>query len=156
MIQGVSKKAVPYVLEDDRRSPENEQTVFWIMPKKGHDANESLRRYAAAGRDGRKGYRELNTARLDSADLEEFADIVVKIENFLFSDDFPDLKKQGPIKVIEDNSTLLAVCKDLSVDHLLEIMDAANNISHLRSGEKKTSTPNVLHVMEGGKTGKKD
>lgn len=156
MIAGVSKKPVPYVIEDDRKSPVSQQTVFWIVPKKGHDANETLRRYAAAGRDGRKGYRELSTSRLDQADVDEFLDICIKVENFKFSDDFPDLSKQGVIKVIEDSATLSALCKDLSVDHLLEIMDAANNISHLMMGEKKTPTSDVLHVVEVGKEGKKN
>lgn len=155
MIVGVSKKAIPYVLEEDRRNSYSEQTVFWIMPKKGHDANETLRRYAAAGRDGRKGYRELNTSRLDQADVEEFLDVVVKVENFQFSEDYPDLSKQGLIKTIEDQGTLVQVCKDLSVDHLLEIFDAANNISHLKAGEKKTPASDVLHVVEVGKAGKK-
>lgn len=156
MITGVSKKPIPYVLEEDRKSDAAVQTVFWIVPKKGHDANETLRRYAAAGRDGRKGYRELNTARLDQADIEEFLDICIKVENFQFSEDFPDLAKQGVVKVIEDSASLAILCRDLSVDHLLEIMDAANNISHLKTGEKKTPALNVLHVMEERKAGKKD
>ena len=42
-------------------------------------------RGAAAGRDGRKGYRELNVTKLDNADLQEFLDVVIKVENYYFS-----------------------------------------------------------------------
>ena len=67
-IRGVSKKAVPYVPEEERTVKED-QTVIWITPKTGHQANVSMARYAAAGRDGRKGYRELNVTKLDNADM---------------------------------------------------------------------------------------
>jgi len=153
MITGVSKKPIPYVLEEDRKNPLQDQTVFYIVPKKGHDSNETLRRYAAAGRDGRKGYRDLSVPRLDQADWEEFLDVVVKVENFRFSEDFSDLAKQGAIKSIEDKGTLMCVAKDISSEYLIEIFDAANNISHLVAGEKKTPTLDVVRVVEKRKEG---
>lgn len=144
MITGVNKKPVPYVLEDDRNSPLNEQTVFWITPKKGHDANETLRRYAGAGRDGRKGYRELNTAKLDAADIEEFLSCVSRVQNFKLAEEeggkvLTDITAEGDLK---------QVCRSLSPDHLNEIFDAANNQTHLKAGEKKTPTSDILRVME--------
>ena len=49
-IKGVSKKAVAYIPEEERTVKEN-QTVVWIKPKTGHQANVTMARYAAAGKD---------------------------------------------------------------------------------------------------------
>ena len=136
-IQGVSRQPVPFVPEEERMVKEN-QTVIWIKPKSGHQANVTMSRYASAGRDGRKGYRELNVTKLDNADLQEFVDIVAKWENYYFSDQFPDLQKQGLMAVVEDEPTLRKIAMDISADLLIELMEAANNISVLKSGEKKS------------------
>ena len=138
-IRGVSKKAVAYIPEEERTVKEN-QTVVWIKPKTGHQANVTMSRYAAAGRDGRKGYRELNVTKLDNADLQEFLDVVLKVENYYFSDQFPDLEKQGLHKVIEQPELLKKVAMDVSADLLVEIMEASNNLAVLKAGEKKSSS----------------
>ena len=153
-IKGVGTRAIPYVPEEDRTSPADEQTVFWIKPKSGHQANQTMRRYAAAGKDGRKGYRELSVNKLDTADLEEFVEVVERVENFYFSDKFPDLEKQGLVRDIQDAETLKCVCKDLSSDLLIEVFDAANNLSQLKAGEKKSSAS--LHISPSGKAKKED
>ena len=150
-IRGVSKKAVPYVPEEERTVKED-QTVIWITPKTGHQANVSMARYAAAGRDGRKGYRELNVTKLDNADMQEFLDVVIKVENFYFSDQFPDLESQGLHKVIEQPELLKKVAMDISADLLVEIMEASNNLAVLRSGEKKSS--NSSHTSASGEVKK--
>ena len=147
-LRGTSKRPVPYVPEEERSVLED-QTVVWIRPKNGHSANKTMARYAAAGRDGRKGYRELNIRKLDDADIEEFLEVVVKWENYYFSDSFPKLHEQGLIKVIEDQETLKKICLDLPADILMEIFEAANNISRLNEGEKKSySSP---HTSASGK-----
>jgi len=147
-IRGVSRKAVPFIPEEERTVKEN-QTVVWIRPKTGHQANVSMSRYASAGRDGRKGYRELNVTKLDNADLQEFLDIVIKVENYYFSDQFPDLESQGLFKEISDPETLKRVAQDISADLLIEIMEAANNLSVLKTGEKKSSSS--PHTSNSGK-----
>ena len=138
-IRGVSKKPIPYVPEEERSVTEN-QTVFHLVPKTGHQSNVTMQRYAAAGRDGRKGYRELNVNKLDNADLAEFLDICTKVENWYFSDQFPDLEAQGLFKDITDPESIKRVCQDMSADLLLEVFEASNNISTLRTGEKKSSS----------------
>lgn len=138
-IRGVSRLPIPYIPEDERSTKED-QTVIWIKPKTGHDANVTMSRYAGAGRDVRKGYRELNINKLDNADIQEFLDIVVKVENYLFSDQFPDLEKQGLHVVIEDQELLRKVCMDISADLLVEIFEVANNMVSLKGGEKKGSS----------------
>ena len=151
-IRGVSKQAVAYVPEEERTVKEN-QTVVWIKPKTGHQANVTMARYAAAGKDGRKGYRELNVTKLDNADLQEFLDVVMKIENYYFSDQFPDLEKQGLHKTIEQPELLKKVAMDISADLLVEIMEASNNLAVLKQGEKKSS--NSLPTSASGEV-KKD
>ena len=89
--------------------------------------------------DGRKGYRELNVTKLDSADLQEFLDVVLKVENYYFSDQFPDLENQGLHKVIEQPELLKKVAMDISADLLVEIMEASGNLAVLKQGEKKSS-----------------
>jgi len=137
-IKGVSKQAVAYIPEEERTVKEN-QTVVWIKPKTGHQANVTMARYAAAGKDGRKGYRELNVTKLDNADLQEFLDVVLKIENYYFSDQFPDLESQGLHKSIEQPELLKKVAMDISADLLVEIMEASGNLAVLKQGEKKSS-----------------
>ena len=144
-IRGVSKQAVPYVPEEERTVKED-QTVIWIKPKTGHQANVTMSRYAAAGRDGRKGYRELNVTKLDNADLQEFVDVVIKVENYYFSDQFPDLEKVGLHKTIEQPELLKKVAMDISADLLVEIMEASNNLAVLKQGEKKSSNSSPTSV----------
>tara|TARA_R110000851_G_scaffold73733_1_gene162614 strand:- start:2973 stop:3440 length:468 start_codon:yes stop_codon:yes gene_type:complete len=138
-IRGVSKKSVAFIPEEERTVKEN-QTCIWIKPKTGHQANVTMSRYASAGRDGRKGYRELNVTKLDNADLQEFLDVVVKIENYYFSDQFPDLEKVGLHTSIEQPELLKKVAMDISADLLVEIMEASNNLAILKQGEKKSSS----------------
>jgi len=137
-IKGVSRKPIPFIPEEERAVKEN-QTVFWITPKTGHEANKSMSRYAAAGRDGRKGFRELDVTKLDNADLQEFLDIISKVENFAFPEDEKELSKKGVIPVIDDAETLRKIALYLSPDLLVEIFEAANNFSILKAGEKKNS-----------------
>lgn len=150
-IRGVSREPVAYVPEDQRTEKED-QAVIWIRPKTGHAANQTMSRYAAAGRDGRKGYRDLSVTKLDAADIQEFLAIVVKVENYIFSDAYPELAKVGLHKVIEEEELLKKVAVDIPADLLIEIMEAANNMSMLRSGEKKSF--NSQHTSASGKAKK--
>ena len=138
-IKGVSRNPIPFVPEEERSVTED-QTVFWLRPKTGHAANVTMQRDASAGRDGRKGYRELNVNKLDNADLAEFMDICSKVENWYFSDQFPDLENQGLFKEITDPETIKRVCQDMSADLLLEVFEASNNLATLKAGEKKSSS----------------
>ena len=138
-IRGVSREPVAYVPEEQRTETED-QTVIWIRPKTGQDANRTMAAYAGASREGRKGYRDMNVTKLNSADIQEFIRIVSKVENYYFSNAFKDLETQGLLAVIEDEETLKKVAQDISADLLIEIMEAANNASTLKAGEKKSSS----------------
>jgi len=136
MITGVSNKPMPYVPESERTATEM-QTVVWIKAKTAADSNRMLAEYAGAGRDGRKGYRDLNTRKLDNADINQFLAVVAKWEWYQFSDRFPELAKQGPLESVTDEATLTKICMDISSDLLIEIFEASNDISQLTTGQKK-------------------
>ena len=138
MITGAVAQSVPYIPEDERTVTEK-QSVVWIKPKTGHEANEALALYAGAGRDGRQGYRELNVRKLDTADVEQFLKVVEKWEWYQFSDRFPDLAAQGPMEVIIDEATLAKLAVDLSSDMLIEVFEASSNMARLLGGAKKDS-----------------
>ena len=64
-----------------------------------------------------------------------------KVKIFIyFSDQFPDLEKQGLHKTIEQPELLKKVAMDVSADLLVEIMEASNNLAVLKAGEKKSSS----------------
>jgi hypothetical protein len=138
MIQGVNKKSVPYVLEEDRASIVDEQTVFWILPKTGHDNNLTLQRYAGASKETRKG-REVNVLKMDAADRDEFTSLVEKVEKFIFSEDSPYYEDKKIHTSITDRDMLKEVARCLSADHLSEVLEVSNNISKLNEGAKKNS-----------------
>ena len=136
MIRGTKKEAVPYVIEDDRSSDPKEQTIFWIKPKKSHEANLSLQRYASTARDGRGGYKEFNVKKLDSADIEEFTSLVERVENYGFAEDSLYYKDfdNGIVKTTDDKELLAAICTDLASNHLAEILEVAGDPVKLETG----------------------
>lgn len=146
MIRGFNKEPVPFVLEDDRSNDPKEQTIFWVVPKKAHEANMTVKRYGGASRDVRGGYREFNVKKLDAADSEEFISTVVKIENYGFSEDssyFLNYKEtNGVVKSSESQEIIAAVAMDLPSGYLTEIFDAATDAHKLEAGR---------HVAHRGK-----
>lgn len=138
MIKGVKKEPIPYVLEADRMNPVEEQTVFFILPKRGHDANVTLKRYGGASRDGRGGYREFNVDKLDAADVDEFKSIVTRIIRYQFSDGHiysqKEEFKKGLVEDTREKDVIGAIGLDMSFIHMNEIFDAAQDISKLEDG----------------------
>ncbi len=144
-------KAIPYVCEEERSLPKEQQTIFWLKSKTHSEANKTLSRYAAAGKDGRGGFRELSSKKLDTADYAEWANIVVKIENFCFPTDFYNeydvVKKQAIkrgddlyVKLIEEKDIWLIkeVLRYLPANVVNEIWDVAIDYAKLKEGEKKS------------------
>lgn len=143
MIRGVNNQIyIPYVLEDDRGNPVSDQTVFHIRAKTGEDNNKTLRRYSSTYKDNRKGGRDVDDRKLNAADVDEFVSVCSKVENYGFPEGhklYTDENK-GVFKVIESKEELVEVARTLSSDHLAEVFEAANNISKLTEGQKKSSS----------------
>jgi len=130
MARGQSRKAQPYILEADYSAPEEERTVFWLRPYKGLDAGAIYSRYARAER-LRGNRKEIDARTWKKADIESWLQIVEKVENFLFSEDYPDLHKQGWIPEISDPDGLIRVAEDLAFDDFQEIIDAASRLNQV-------------------------
>lgn len=136
-MEGISKKSYPYVLECDRDEDPKKQTTFWIKARTLRDTNEIMRLYARSGRDDRKGYRDYSSDRLCVADIDAFLLTVEKVENYKFSEDFKELRKEGWFKEIKDQKTLELVCKDLMSEQRVELFEAASDQAKLTASEKK-------------------
>uniref|UniRef100_A0A6M3XJS8 Uncharacterized protein n=1 Tax=viral metagenome TaxID=1070528 RepID=A0A6M3XJS8_9ZZZZ len=156
-MRGISTKELfPYILEDDRGLPSEQQTIFYIKPKTGHEANIQTKVYLKAFREKDNGIRDLIVKDADIADLTNFKATVKKIENFAFPDDYyedhPQVKEKAkPVKIHEDGQELKIlfvkeitsedmigdVCRTLDNDSLREIYDVSRSVSKLREGQKK-------------------
>ena len=136
MISAVNRKTVPFVLEEDRGNDPQDQTIFWIMPKRSHEANLTLSRYGSTSKDGRQGYRDFNVSKLDDADIKEFDSLVEKVERYQLTPDsnFFTQFKDGVIELTADKMILAEVAKTMSSAHLTEIFDAAGDTHKLEQG----------------------
>ena len=147
MIKAVNREAVPYVLEEDRANPVVEQTIFWVIPKRAHEANESVKRYGGAARDGRGGFRDFNVNKLDTADIEEFTSLVQKVERFGLDKGSMYLSKfkDGIVTSTTEKDILAEIASSMSSGHLTEIFDAAGDSAKLENGRYygKVKTENL-------------
>ena len=145
MEKQISRKPIPYVLEDDRDSPEEKQVVFWIIPLKGEEASDVTADYLdqvrAQAQSGHRGSRR----RVRQADRRSWLSAVEKIENYPPSDDIPELlaladETNGRIASVSDETGLLMIRKDMLGDQVQEIFNARSNFSTLEAAEKKDSS----------------
>ncbi len=125
-IHGISKEPWPFWFEEENDAPMDERTLIWTRPRKGHDANKVLSAYAAAGREGRKGYRDLNARKLDDADVTAFLSAVAHVDRYHFGSDFK-WHNQGIIDIPEgDVEKLTDMCRDLESAKLIEYFEAVD------------------------------
>ena len=136
MITAVERKTVPFVLEEDRASDPTEQTIFWIMPKRSHEANITLSRYGSTSKDGRQGYRDFSVKKLDNADIDEFISLVERVERYQLASDSNFLGQftDGVINDTIDKMILTEIVRSMSSAHLTEIFDAAGDTFKLEQG----------------------
>ncbi len=158
MARGVgSDELIRFVLEGDRALPEAEQTIFSIRPSTGHDANVQTRAYLKALTEKRNGTKEMDIGKTDLADRIAFKSVVKKVENYSFPQDYYAKRKElkehaveveiadkfgNKEKVwftpeIEDEFSIELVAKTLLSKDLKEVINAAEDYSILKEGEKK-------------------
>ena len=157
MARGISRKELyPYVLESDRGLPEDQQTVFWMRPKTGHDANQQTKIYLRAYVEKDNGMRDLNVKEADKADILNFQNVCEQIENFAFPEDYyeeHDSLKKSAVKVkvvegneefevlytplIEDRAMIGEVFRCLDSESIRELTAVSNSVSKLKEGQKK-------------------
>lgn len=161
---------IRYVPEFDRNNFIDPFAV-WIRPKDAEAANKTLKRYAEISRE-RKGTREINLHKLNAGDIAEWSDLVVRIENYRFSNQFPELRERGVIKEITDWDEIRMVFKDIENSITIEVFDAATDKVLLDAGSKnvlrsssttssgnpksqsEVETTTVTSAKEEGRTGK--
>lgn len=143
-MRAISNEAIAYVCEMDRDEPKNKRTIFWIRPKTYREVNRAMKRYGRTFTEDQKGFKDYDDHRLNTADQDEWCDVVMKIENFAFDKKYyeshPELKekadKDGFIKIIEADPLKVDVLNSLSANIVNEIWRASADISMLRDGEK--------------------
>ena len=93
-IHGVDPNvAIPYICECERMNTVN-ATVFYIKPRNTARANEAARRYITARHEGKRGQVEIDDKRATEADIKEFVATVAKVENWIFSTQFPQYRNE--------------------------------------------------------------
>lgn len=133
MIRGISKDDIlRYVPECERDLLPEEQTVFWIRPRTGADANAVLSKYSPAMKDEAGGRRSMDVQRMNSADLSNFLTAVQKVENFLFAGE------ESPTAEIQEEDGLTRIWKQLEANILTEVLNASADFSRLRREQKKS------------------
>lgn len=136
-LQGVPTKPIPYLLESQRELPPDQKpTIIHIQAKTGHDQADVMAAYAASSKDVRGGYKEINTRKFNSAVIREWLRVVIKVENYQFTDRFPELATLGIIS-FDDEGKLEAMCMDIDPTSRDEVFDASNDVSLLMRGKKK-------------------
>lgn len=162
MARGISKDMlIPYVLEEDRGLPEDQQTVFHIKPTTGHEDNIKTSFYLKAIEESGDGKREMDVQQADRADVANFKTVVKKIENYAFPSEYyensPGLKKNATeveikddfgneetvlftkeISLSQDGEIFKEVVKTLPASALREINEVSSKVSKLKEGEKKS------------------
>lgn len=162
MARGISRNTlIPYVLKEDQGLPEEQQSVFYIKPKTGHEDNVQTSFYLKAIDETPDGKREMDVQQADRADVANFKTVVKKIENYAFPPEYyenrPGLKKNAEEVTIEDDfgkeETILftpeitlsedselfkEVVKTLPASVLKEINEVSQDRSKLKKGEKKS------------------
>lgn len=138
-MRGISRQAVPYVPDCDRGLPEEEQTTFWVKPRKGIDGARIVALYTAAERANPGQYREVSESKWRKADLTAWLDTVERVSNYHFSEDHADLHAQSWIEEITDPDLLEKVARDIPLEVYNEVVNFASRVSSLTSAEKNGS-----------------
>jgi len=134
-LKGLGQRPIPYVPECERDS--EQPTIFWIKPKNTRQTYASLNRYSDATENLRSGGKKVNAVKMFEGDKADFMSFCARVDNYQFSDEFPELAKKGVVAKIEDVETLEKVIEDLDPQIFQEIQDAASNWTLLKNGEKK-------------------
>lgn len=148
-----TKDPIPYVLESDEDKPEEQRTVYHVWARTNATGNKISTTYARA-RTVKGGREKIDHQALTTADVSTFLATVSKVEKFMLH---PDSDSQ-PVKALtngeapnvdvdgimhhsitaEDRPALTAVAQCMCVTDLNAIFEAANDMSELRKGERRS------------------
>jgi hypothetical protein len=143
-MRGAGSSAVAFVVEDDRKSKKEDQTIFWIRPKNTKLGAYASRRYTSAFAEGDR--TDYDPEEWLEAIVEDFCLVVLRIDNYAFSPDYlathPDIKsacnEDGFYeKPITDPEMIRDVATDLPDGVATEIINSSSNRVRLDAGAKK-------------------
>jgi len=126
-----SIKPFPYILEEDRDTPE-EQTIFYLMPRTVEESSQISGLYSGVLK-SKPGFR--NTDSVDSnamrrAQIDAFVHYTIGppgVEHYWFSDKFPELNEEKWMDISnDDETTLKCLAKDLKTNQLQELFEMAD------------------------------
>lgn len=162
MITSITCKEHPFVLQADRTAPENEKTIFWIVPKTVRGATEMAANYAGVQIENRRSKKkEIDVQAMHNADSKEWLRAVHRIENFGILvgapgptedsssyDHFLAKSEADPSAYVKDDTGLIVIKNTTDSNDLKyilwamspadqeEIMSAYFNYSELKEGLK--------------------
>lgn len=135
--------SVPYIPEFDRGS--DNPVTFWIKPRGNVRANKFAALYVKAVKEDRLNQtRTLDDHLSVEADIASFLDMVEKVENVYFSDQYPEyqFEQDGTTlklwKEVTDKKMLRAIYNEMSNDLYNEITKASSETSLFTDVEKKS------------------
>jgi hypothetical protein len=138
-----SSKPQAYVLERERSEDSKNQTVFYLRPRKAAQTATTLERASRmrkVGRDNQEYYEAQEWLRGEQGN---FVDMIWKIDNYHFSDDFPEYA-DAPRNIGETDEDLKKkVFADLPDNDRVELVNALNSMSKLSDEARKKSNSSV-------------
>lgn len=144
-MRGAGRSPIPYVSNEDRTLPKEEQTIVWIRPKNTRIGAHVSRKYTAAfGNSVEDG--SYDPESWYEAMLEDFSSIVVRIDNYAFSNEY--IESHSEIKEsINDNGfyskpildpeMIRDVAEDVTDGFVQEVVNVAGSRVRLNVGAKK-------------------
>lgn len=108
MAFGGLTESIPYVLEEDRDLPKENQTRFYIRQRSAKEVNKLAARIANRGTNRRGKPKPMSAEEIDQINSAEWSLVVTKVENFFVSTD-ADKEVLGHFSLGEKSETVNGV-----------------------------------------------
>lgn len=167
MARGVSNEPRPVILPEDEGRSKEEQSVFWVKPRKAATIDKTFADYRRAVKTQTRGnFEEHDPDRLLQADKKAWLRTVHHIDNFFFSEDHAEKywtekdrkagdQRKGVNIDAGDTEGLMAVFSDLLDVQIAHIVGSAADVDEaLTPTERKKNRGSVtLGDVHPGKPG---
>ena len=142
-MKGIGSSPREYICKVDRRLPEDEQSVWDLIPRNFERSNAASVKYTRCLREGSSD-GEVSKEAMNVADRESFLDYCPRVRNFSFSEEFyashPQIatlaNEKGYIPIIDTRELMLEVARDVHSNVLEELSGAVNDPDKMLAGLK--------------------
>lgn len=139
-MEGCSKKTFVHIMSCDENEPPDRQTHWHVKPLSMWDTGKWKARFDSVERVTKRGNTKTDIQGFNNAQYQSFRDIVARVENFKFSDDYPDLRAKGFMNIDGDDDDLMwKLFSDLNGSYFAELIEAADRESSPSIEVKKNS-----------------